>query len=100
MLHALLQHRNALHGHVHGHHGQLLGLGQLGIVENLLMYIIDVSEGLLMHFQTLKYLKNSRLMILNPTRTPTTRTTTTTTTTTTKPFLEPIFYRLKIEARS
>ena len=56
VLHTLLQHRNALHGHVHGHHGQLLGLGQLGIVENLLMYIIDVSEGLLMHFQTLKYL--------------------------------------------
>ena len=44
VLHALLQHRNALHGHGHGHHDQLLGLGQFGIVENLVMYIVDVSE--------------------------------------------------------
>ena len=58
VLHALPQHCNALHVHVHvhGHHGQLLGLGKLGIVGNLVMYIVDVSEKLLMHFQTLKYL--------------------------------------------
>ena len=56
VLHALLQPCNALHGHGHGNHDQLLGLGQLGIDENLLMYIVDVSEGLLIHFKPLNNL--------------------------------------------
>ena len=46
VLHAFLNTTLKLHGHVRGH--QLLGLGQLNQVDNLLKYLLQTSEGLLL----------------------------------------------------